>query len=794
MITMFSINLTTSFIMKNSIKIYIFLCLGLSFWMEVFGQNIIGYQYAFNNGEGIQFQSVAPTSNLNLNVDIDVSTLTNALNVFHIRFIDDSGKWSVMKSHLFMTHFADIPSTKQIVAYEYAFNNGANLTYVPVSPGTDFNLLTDIDVSSLTNALNVFHIRFKDNTGKWSAMKSHLFMTHFADVPSTKQIVGYEYAFNNGANLTYVPITPGTDFNLLTDIDVSSLTNALNVFHIRFKDNTGKWSVMKSHLFMTHFADVPSTKQIVGYEYAFNNGESLTYVPVTPGTDFNLLTDIDVSSLTNALNIFHIRFKDDTGKWSVMKSHLFMTHFADVPSTKQIVGYEYAFNNGEYLTYVPITPNTNFNLLADIDVSTLTQALNVLHIRFKDNTGKYSVMKSHLFMKPFLGENTPENQIVEYYYWFDNEVNNKTTVGVSPINPLLVTELNMTNMWEGDHELHSQYKDIYGKYSVVTSHTVHKNPFPIAAFTTDETTICVGQNVEFSDNGSIDYDTVLYEFGDDQTSTELNTMHAFNQVGDFDVTLTVTHTASGLQDVMNQTIHVLAYPINTLTVSETTFPVCYGTSVTLTADAIGAAYLWSNGETTRDITVNSPGNYSVEISNVSNTFCSVVSDVIGVTYLPQINNSIAIQDYPLLLSAVEPEANYQWIDCTNGNLAIEGATNSTYEPLVNGDYALQVTKYGCTVTSDCITISTVNVADYGIKQIVKLYPNPAQEQVFVNNEIPILLKVYNANGALVLEQAYAIGIQNIDISLLSSGLYLTKITALDGEWENQSAVYRLIKQ
>lgn len=131
--------------------------------------------------------------------------------------------------------------------------------------------------------------------------------------------------------------------------------------------------------------------------------------------------------------------------------------------------------------------------------------------------------------------------------------------------------------------------------------------------------------MEFSDNGSIDYDTVLYEFGDDQTATELNTMHAFNQVGDFEVTLTVTHTVSGLQDVMTQTIHVLAYPVNTLTISEPEFQeFCYGTPVTLTADAIGAEYAWSNGATTREITVTSPGNYSVEVSNVNNTFCSVV--------------------------------------------------------------------------------------------------------------------------------------------------------------------------
>jgi hypothetical protein len=91
-----------------------------------------------------------------------------------------------------------------------------------------------------------------------------------------------------------------------------------------------------------------------------------------------------------------------------------------------------------------------------------------------------------------------------------------------------------------------------------------------------------------------------------------------------------------------------------------------------------------------------------------------------VSFKPEIDDTILIQDYPLLLTANESAAAYQWIDCTNGNIDIEGATGVSYEPTVNGDYALEVTKYGCTVTSDCITISTVDIADFGIKGNCKI--------------------------------------------------------------------------
>jgi hypothetical protein len=97
------------------------------------------------------------------------------------------------------------------------------------------------------------------------------------------------------------------------------------------------------------------------------------------------------------------------------------------------------------------------------------------------------------------------------------------------------------------------------------------------------------------------------------------------------------------------------------------------------------------------------------------------------------------------------------------------------------------------VTSDCVTISTVNIADYEIKQLVRMYPNPANTFVNFNTDISIEVSIYNATGAIIWKGNFDKGINTFDINNLSSGLYLTKITAQEGAWENQSAVYRLIK-
>jgi gliding motility-associated-like protein len=57
-----------------------------------------------------------------------------------------------------------------------------------------------------------------------------------------------------------------------------------------------------------------------------------------------------------------------------------------------------------------------------------------------------------------------------------------------------------------------------------------------------------------------------------------------------------------------------------------------------------------------------------------------------------------------ILSAVHTGAQYQWIDCENGNTPIAGATQQSFAPTgVKGSYAVQITTAeGCTLTSDCI--------------------------------------------------------------------------------------------
>ncbi len=355
------------------------------------------------------------------------------------------------------------------------------------------------------------------------------------------KIVGYQYAFNNGENVTYVPVSPVADFHLQTDIDVSTLTQLVNTIHIRFKDENGKWSSITSHMFIKPINGSQIVdRKITAYEYYFNNDtNNRHFTAINPQDDFHLITDVDVSQLPELVNTIHLRFKDDAGQWSGIVTKMFLKQISsDQTVDRKITGYEYYFNNDtNNRHFTAINPQDDFHLITDIDGSQLSNSLNILHIRFKDDTGQWSSMANQYFMRPPASDTLQGNNLVQYEYWFDNDRSNLKTIAIQPAQAdVNVVELDVHHIWNGQHVLHTRYKDAYNKYSAITTDTITKTIYPYASFSADQTAICEGTSVQFTNN-SVDYDTVLWDFGDGNTSIDINPLHTYSQQGTYTVIL-----------------------------------------------------------------------------------------------------------------------------------------------------------------------------------------------------------------------------------------------------------------
>ena len=154
-----------------------------------------------------------------------------------------------------------------------------------------------------------------------------------------------------------------------------------------------------------------------------------------------------------------------------------------------------------------------------------------------------------------------------------------------------------------------------------------------------------------------------------------------------------------------------------------------------------------------------------------------------VTIFPTPINTVTINANTL--QSDEIGATFQWLDCDNGNAPIAGAISQSFTPTANGSYAVVITKNGCTSTSLCTAITTLNINEYQVNNI-KIYPNPTKGSFTIETEsIGKNYSITNVLGEVVFQSTIKQKQTAIDISTYPNGLYLLNI---EGE------TVKLIKQ
>jgi len=144
------------------------------------------------------------------------------------------------------------------------------------------------------------------------------------------------------------------------------------------------------------------------------------------------------------------------------------------------------------------------------------------------------------------------------------------------------------------------------------------------------------------------------------------------------------------------------------------------------------------------------------------------------------------------LTANQTGANYQWLDCDNGNAIITNETGNSFTAAINGNYAVEITMGSCIDTSACTNIATVGIDEIENKAI-SIYPNPTKNLINIdlrNIQDAINYKLCSIEGRIIDEQ------QNvseksilIELSNESNGIYLLKI-----ETNSSFNVYKIIKR
>lgn len=115
---------------------------------------------------------------------------------------------------------------------------------------------------------------------------------------------------------------------------------------------------------------------------------------------------------------------------------------------------------------------------------------------------------------------------------------------------------------------------------------------------------------------------------------------------------------------------------------------------------------------------------------------------------------------------------------------VSNAVNPTHTYADSGSYTVCVT-----ITDDCgsnTTCQIINTVGTGINNIpgfvnISIYPNPVAHEIMVDNaEAGMVLDIYNNMGSLVLHTELKGNRDNVDVSSLSSGIYLMRFINKEG--------------
>ena len=135
---------------------------------------------------------------------------------------------------------------------------------------------------------------------------------------------------------------------------------------------------------------------------------------------------------------------------------------------------------------------------------------------------------------------------------------------------------------------------------------------PNAAFGANDTTICQGDQVNFSDS-SINATSWAWTFtgGTPATSTAQNPVVTYNSAGNHTVRLIAINSLSN--DTLTRTAHIHVDTRPVVNLGNDT-ALCPAATITLDAGNPGSAYLFSNAATSQSIAVSTAGIYSVRVT------------------------------------------------------------------------------------------------------------------------------------------------------------------------------------
>lgn len=290
----------------------------------------------------------------------------------------------------------------------------------------------------------------------------------------------------------------------------------------------------------------------------------------------------------------------------------------------------------------------------------------------------------------------------------------------------------------------------------------------------------------FEDQTQGTVDSRVWDFGDGNTSTEANPSHSYTTPGYYQVCLTSTNDC-GDNTNCQEVLAKMVMQISTI-VSDAS---CFGTNdgrleVNVFGGLPGFTFEWDmNGNTLTGNPIENlaPGTYNLEVTDAS-------GEVLQDTYTVSEPDELHVEANVVNTSNGEANGSIT-LNISGGNSSSysivwsNGSTDATIDQLAAGDYSVLVTDAKGCITESIYTVeaSTTNVNEIEFINTFKVYPNPADDKVYIDLELDktvqmeirvlsILGKVYQSsrvNDSIIRT--------SIDVSAIPNGVYFIELKA-----------------
>jgi hypothetical protein len=178
--------------------------------------------------------------------------------------------------------------------------------------------------------------------------------------------------------------------------------------------------------------------------------------------------------------------------------------------------------------------------------------------------------------------------------------------------------------------------------------------------------------------------------------------------------------------------------------------------------------------------INNGSAYSINCIDYDGNKGLFVASCLGLPASPPVPTIATAGNVTLTASPVF-EGNIQWY--FNGE-PIDGANDIAYQAEETGSYSVVYSyDFGCVAesTSEIEDVIVIGL-DEQLNQIFELYPNPADDFVWINGlkGNSQLLEVFDITGALIHQSQFVTNSYSIPVNDFSPGSYIVRIKTIDG--------------